>query len=246
MNVLGIDIGGSAVKGAPVDTRTGRLLAPRLKVETPGKLTPAKLSGVVAKIAAQYKWRGPIGLGFPGVIHGPFIRTSANLHPRFVGTDGVKLFSRATGCRVALLNDAAAAGLAELKFGGGRGFAGKTLVLTLGTGVGSALVLAGVVFPVELGHLPLRGRSAEKRVSSAARKRNDLSWRQWAKRLNEYLAVLETITRPELIVIGGGVSAKHPKFFPFLRTSARLVPAKLGNDAGIVGAALHAAQAAGK
>lgn len=246
MNVLGIDIGGSAVKGAPVDTRTGRLLAPRLKVATPAKLTPAKLSGVVAKIAAQYKWRGPIGLGFPGVIHGPFIRTSANLHPRFVGTDGVKLFSRATGCRVALLNDAAAAGLAELKFGGGRGFAGKTLVLTLGTGVGSALVLAGVVFPVELGHLPLRGRSAEKRVSSAARKRNDLSWRQWAKRLNEYLAVLETITRPELIVIGGGVSAKHPKFFPFLRTSARLVPAKLGNDAGIVGAALHAAQAAGK
>jgi polyphosphate glucokinase len=246
MNVLGIDIGGSAVKGAPVDTRTGRLLAERCKIETPGKLTPARMAGAIASIATHFKWRGPIGVGFPGVIHGPFIRTSANLHPRFIGTDGVKLFAQATGCRVALLNDAAAAGLAELKFGGGRGFAGKTLVLTLGTGVGSALVLDGVVFPVELGHLPMQGRSAEKRVSSAARKRNELSWRQWAKRLNEYLKVLETIIRPELIVIGGGVSAKHEKFFPFLRTTARLVPAKLGNNAGIVGAALHAAQAGGK
>jgi polyphosphate glucokinase len=237
MNVLGIDIGGSAVKGAPVDPRTGRLLAERRKIETPGKLTPARMAAAIAAIATHFKWRGPIGVGFPGVIHGPFIRTAANLHPQFVGTDGVKLFTKATGCRVALLNDAAAAGLAELKFGGGRGFAGKTLVLTLGTGVGSALVLDGVVFPVELGHLPMKGRSAEKRVSSAARKRNDLSWRQWAGRLNEYLAVLETVIRPELIVIGGGVSAKHQKFFPFLRTTARLVPAKLGNGAGIVGAA---------
>jgi polyphosphate glucokinase len=246
MNALGIDIGGSAVKGAPVDTRTGRLLAPRLKIETPEKLTPAKLAGVVAQVTAHFQWRGPVGIGFPGVIHGHFIRTSANLHPRFVGTQGVRLFARATRCRVALLNDAAAAGLAELKFGGGHGFAGKTLMLTLGTGVGSALVLDGVVFPVELGHLPMKGRSAEKRVSSAARKRNDLSWRQWSKRLNEYLGVLETIIRPELIVIGGGVSAKHRKFFPFLRTTARLVPAKLGNDAGIVGAALRAVQAAEK
>lgn len=246
MNALGIDIGGSAVKGAPVDARTGRLLAERLKIETPKKLTTAGMAKAVAQIAAHFKWRGPIGVGFPGVIHGPFIRTSANLHPRFIGCDGVKLFAEATGCRVALLNDAAAAGLAEMKFGGGRGFAGKTLVLTLGTGVGSCLVLDGVVFPMELGHLPMQGRSAEKRVSSAARKRNDLSWRQWAGRLNEYFAVLETISRPELIVIGGGVSSKHRKFFPFLRTQARLVPAKLGNGAGIIGAALHAVQAAGK
>jgi polyphosphate glucokinase len=246
MNALGIDIGGSAVKGAPVDTRTGRLLADRLKIETPAKLTPAGMAKVVAQIAAHFRWRGPIGVGFPGVIHGPFIRTSANLHPRFVGTNGVKLFARATGCRVALLNDAAAAGLAELKFGGGHGYAGKTLVLTLGTGVGSCLVLDGVVFPMELGHLPMRGRPAEKRVSSSARKRSDLSWQQWAGRLNEYFALLETICRPELIVVGGGVSAKHRKFFPFLRTTARLVPAKLGNAAGIVGAALHAAQSAGR
>lgn len=244
MNVLGIDIGGSALKGAPVDTRTGRLLAERLKIETPGKLTPARMAATVAEIAAHFRWRGPIGIGFPGVIHGPFIRTSANLHPRFVGCNGVKLFAKATGRRVALLNDAAAAGLAEMKFGCGRGFAGKTLMLTLGTGVGSVLALDGVVFPMELGHLPMKGRAAEKRVSSSARKRNDLSWRQWAKRLNEYLAVLETIARPELIVIGGGVSSKHAKFFPFLRTTARLVPARLGNAAGIIGAALHAAQAA--
>jgi polyphosphate glucokinase len=245
MNALGIDIGGSAVKGAPVDTRTGRLLAERLKLETPEKLTPARLAAAVAEMAAHFRWRGPVGVGFPGVIHGQVIRTSANLHPRFVGCDGVKLFGKATGCRVALLNDAAAAGLAEMTFGCGRGFAGKTLMLTLGTGVGSVLALDGVVIPVELGHLPMKGRPAEKRMSSAARKRHDLSWRAWARRLNEYFAVLETIIRPELIVIGGGVSSKHRKFFPFLRTTARLRPARLGNEAGIIGAALYAARSLG-
>ena len=149
-----------------------------------------------------------------------------------------------SGCRVALLNDAAAAGLAEMRFGSGRGFAGKTLMLTLGTGIGSVVALDGVVVPLELGHLPMKGRSAERRVSSSARKRLDLSWSQWARRLNEYFEVLETIIQPELIIIGGGVSSKHDKFFPHLRTRARLIPARLGNAAGIIGAALHAVPAA--
>ncbi len=244
MKALGIDIGGSAVKGAPVDTNTGRLLAERLKIETPEKLSPARLAATVAEIAAHFRWRGPIGVGYPGVIQGTRIRTAANLHPRFVGCDGVKLFARATGCRVALLNDAAAAGLAEMRFGSGRGFAGKTLMLTLGTGIGSVVALDGVVVPLELGHLPMKGRSAERRVSSSARKRLDLSWSQWARRLNEYFEVLETIIQPELIIIGGGVSSKHDKFFPHLRTRARLIPARLGNAAGIIGAALHAVPAA--
>lgn len=246
MNALGIDIGGSAVKGAPVDTKTGRLLAPRLKIETPEKITPARMADTLAEMVKHFRWRGPIGVGFPGVIHGPHIRTAANLHPRFVGCDGVKLFAKATGCRVALLNDAAAAGLAEIRFGCGHGFAGKTLMLTLGTGIGSVVALDGVVVPLELGHLPMKGRSAERRVSAGARKRLDLSWRQWARRLNEYFAVLETIIRPELIIIGGGVSAKHEKYFPYLRTEAKLLPARLGNSAGIIGAAMAAAARTGR
>ena len=240
MKALGIDIGGSALKGAPVDTRTGRLLAERFRVATPEPLTPAKTARVVAEIAAHFKWRGPIGIGFPGVIHGSRILTSANLHSRFIGCDGGKLFARATGRRIALINDAAAAGLAEMKFGAGRGFDGKVLLLTLGTGVGSALAYRGLVVPCELGHLPWKGRAAEKYVASSAREKKDLSWAEWGARLGKYLAVLEKILWPELIIIGGGVSAKHRKFFPYVKRRAKLVPAEFFNQAGIVGAALAA------
>ena len=243
MNVLGIDIGGSAVKGAPVDTRRGRLLADRFRVPTPEKLTPARLAKVVDEVSRHFHWRGRIGIGFPGVIRDTQILTSANLHPRLIGCDGVSLFSRATGCPVALINDAAAAALAEAKFGAGRGFRGKALLLTLGTGVGSALISEGVVFPLELGHLPLRGRSAERSVSSAVRERKDLSWKDWAARLNAYLEIVEAIIQPELLIIGGGVSSKHEKFFPYLHTRARLVPARLGNRAGVVGAAMRGEKA---
>ena len=241
MNALGIDIGGSAIKGAPVNTRTGRLLAERFRIATPKALTPLRTARVVAEIAAHFRWRGSIGVGFPGVIHGGRILTSANLHPKFVGCDGERLFAKATRCPVALLNDAAAAGVAEMRFGAGRGFAGKTLLLTLGTGVGSALAYHGVVVPCEFGHLPHRGKAYEKFVGAAARDRGNLSWKKWGKRLDRYLAILEEVLWPELIIIGGGVSAKHKKFFPFLQPRARLVPAGFFNQAGIVGAALSAA-----
>jgi len=240
MKVLGIDIGGSAVKGAPVDTRTGRLLAERHRIATPDVLTPAALARTVAELAAHFRWRGPIGIGFPGVIEGTRILTSSNLHPRFVGCDGVKLFGRATGCRVALINDAAAAARAEMTFGAGRNFAGKALLLTLGTGVGSALAYEGVVVPIEVGHLPWRGRSVEKYVAASVREAQELSWKVWGGRLQEYVAVLEQMLWPALIIVGGGVSAEHEKFFPYLKPRARLVPAKLRNEAGIVGAALAA------
>lgn len=244
MKALGIDIGGSALKGAPVDTRTGRLLAERLRLATPLPLKPAQMARSVAEIAAFFKWRGPIGVGFPGAIQGPRIMTAANMHPQFVGCDGGRLFSRATGCRVAIINDAAAAGLAEMRFGAGRGFMGKTLLLTLGTGVGTALAYQGVVVPLELGHLPWKGRSAEKRVSSSAREDGKLSWAEWGGRLRDYIAVLEDLLWPELIIVGGGVSAKHEKFFKFLKTRARLVPAEFLNRAGIVGTALWGAEQA--
>jgi len=238
MKILGIDIGGSALKGAPVDSVTGQLLGERFRIETPTVATPAAMAKHAAEIALHFKWRGPIGLGFPGVIHGAHILTSANLHKKFIGLDGGKLFAQATKCPVTLTNDAAAAALAEMRFGAGKNFQGKTLLLTLGTGIGSSLCYHGMVVPCEFGHLQVRGKSAEYYVSAAARKRRDMSWAKWGKELSEYLGTLEQMLWPELIIIGGGVSAKSRKFFPYLKTRAKLVPAKFLNEAGIVGAAL--------
>ena len=242
MKVLGIDIGGSAIKGAPVDTSTGRLLGERFKIETPNLLSPREMADAAGMIAAHFRWRGPVGIGFPGVIHGGTILTSANLDKKFIGCDGLKLFGQGTGLPVALTNDAAAAGLAEMRFGAGRNFGGKALMLTLGTGVGSVLFFRGSLFPCELGHLPMDGRDAEKRVAASVKHRKGLSWKQWGTRLGCYIGILEEILWPELIIIGGGVSAKHGKFFKFIQPRARLVPAEFLNNAGIVGAALFAAK----
>lgn len=239
---LGIDIGGSAVKGGVVDIATGKLLAERHRIETPEPLSPPRMARVIADIAAHFKWKGPIGVGFPGVVMGTTIYTSANLHPKFIGCDGVKLFAKATRCPVALLNDGAAAAIAEMRFGAGRGFSGKTLLLTLGTGIGTALAYHGAVVPMEFGHLPHKGKSWEKFAAASAREREDLTWKQWAKRLDRYLAEMEALFWPELIIVGGGVSSKHEKFFPLLKTRARLVPAEFLNQAGIAGAAIWASE----
>lgn len=246
MTALGIDIGGSALKGAPVDLKTGRLTAERLRIPTPEPLSPKQMAAKVAEIAAHFRWRAPIGIGYPGVVeNGERIMTAANMAPTFVGVNGRTLFSRATGCRVELINDAAAAAMAEMKWGAGRGFLGKALILTLGTGVGAAVAYRGVVTATELGHLPWKGgRSAEKHVAASVRDDKQLSWLEWGGRLAEYVATLERLLWPELIIIGGGVSANHDKFFKYLKTRARLVPARAFNRAGIAGAALWAAEAA--
>ncbi len=242
MKALGIDIGGSAIKGAPVDTNTGRLLAERHRIEVGKKHTPAQIAGVVAEIAAHFRWKGPIGVGFPGVIQNDSrICSSANLHEKFIGCDGAKLFGKATGCPVSMINDAAAAAVAEMRFGAGRGFSGKTLILTLGTGVGSVLASQGAVVPLELGHFPWKGgRDAEKYVAASVREEKDLSWDEWGARLRDFIQVLESLFWPELIIIGGGVSAKHRKFFKFIQPRAKLVPARFLNQAGIAGAAMWA------
>ena len=240
MKVLGIDIGGSAIKGAPVDTSTGRLLSDRFKIETPLLLSPTEMADTAAMIAAHFRWKGPVGMGFPGVIHGGTILTSANLDKKFIGCDGIKLFGKVMNLPIALTNDAAAAGLAEMRFGAGRNFGGKALLLTLGTGVGSALFFRGCLFPCELGHLQMDGRDAERRVAASVKHRKELSWKEWGTRLSVYIETLEDILWPELIIIGGGISAKHAKFFKYLRTRAKLVPAEFLNEAGIVGAALWA------
>ena len=241
MKILGIDIGGSALKGAPVDTKTGRLLAERIRIPTPRKVSPDEMAEIVAQIAREFRWKGRIGVGFPGVIQESVSRTAANLDKRFVDCDLAALFSKATGCRVSAINDADAAGIAEMEFGAGHGHGGGVLLLTLGTGIGSALFFNGVLYPnCEFGHLPIHGRSAEKRVAASARKLQDLSWEEWGKRLDHYLAIWETLLSPELIILGGGISAKSDKFFKYLNRRTKVVPAEFLNEAGIVGAAMAA------
>lgn len=244
MKVLGIDIGGSSLKGAPVDTKTGQLLAERHRIETPTRLTPVGMGEALARMAAHFDWKGPIGIGFPGVVQGAVVRTSANLHPDFVNLDAAAVFERATGSEVSLVNDADAAGLAEATFGAGRGVPGAVLLLTFGTGVGSALFVDGILYPnTEFGHVKRDGQSWERFVSGAAKERRGLDYPAWAAEVGEYLRVLEDLVWPDLIIAGGGISADHEKWFPHLGIRSRIVAAQFLNEAGIVGAALHAARA---
>lgn len=241
-HVLGIDIGGTGVKAAPVDTVTGHLLADRQKLDTPHPATPDAVIPVVAKLVKSFGWTGKAGITFPGVVIGGTIRTAANLDPTWIGTNGAKDFSGATGLSVTVLNDADAAGVAEMRFGAGKGEQGTVLMLTLGTGIGSALFIDGILVPnTEFGHVQIRGKDAEKRASEQAREAGDLGWDHWAEHVDEYLKHMEALLSPDLIIIGGGVSKKSEKFLPKLTgLQARIVPASLLNDAGIVGAAMAA------
>ncbi|MBF8187443.1 ROK family protein [Nonomuraea sp. K274] len=238
MNVLGIDIGGSGIKGAPVDTSSGELLDDRLRVPTPHPSKPHEVVNVVAAVVKHFDWNGPVGVTFPGVVVDGVVRSAANVHHSWVGVDAAALFGGA-----AVLNDADAAGLAELTFGRGVGQRGTVLVLTFGTGIGSALFTDGVlVRNTELGHLRLRGKDAEYRASARVREERDLSWEAWAERVEEYLRHVEMLFSPSLIVIGGGVSKKAGKFLPYVHVDTPVVPAALQNEAGIIGAALAAAR----
>jgi polyphosphate glucokinase len=245
-HVLGIDIGGTGVKAAPVDTETGELLTDRLKLDTPRPATPESVARVVAELVSSCRWTGDkAGITFPGVVTSGTIRSAANLDAGWIGTDGTALFGKATGLNVAVLNDADAAGVAEVKFGAGKDVPGTVLMLTLGTGIGSALFIDGILVPnTEFGHIELHGKDAEKRASEHARETEDLHWGEWAERVNDYLQHMEALLSPSLFIIGGGVSKKADKFVPKLTgLRAKVVPAALHNDAGIVGAAMTADQA---
>ena len=243
MEALGIDIGGSGIKGAVIETASGEFVSERLRLETPQPATTLAVAGVVADLVREFGWDGPIGCGFPAVIDDGIVRTAANIDAGWVGTDVVALLEEATGCACTVLNDADAAGVAEMRFGAGSGRNGSVLILTLGTGIGSALFYQGKLFPnLELGFLPLKGGPAEHFTSAAIRKRDKLSWKSWSKRLNLFLSHVERLLTPELIIIGGGVSRRSEKFFPYLEARAELVPARLLNRAGIVGAACSAAE----
>ena len=238
MKALGIDIGGSGIKGAPVDVKTGKLLAPRFRIPTPQPAKPRPVAKTVAQIAKHFEWSGPIGCGFPAVVQQGITRTAANIHASWVGVDAAALFSKATGCTTRVINDADAAGLAEMRFGAGRGRRGVVLLVTIGTGLGTSLFTDGVLLPnTELGHIEIDCQDAESNASDAARKRDELSWKQWTIRFDEYLCTLEKLVWPDLIILGGGVSKKHEKFIPHLSVQAKVVPAQMLNEAGIIGAA---------
>ena len=242
MQVLGIDIGGSGIKAAPVDTDQGKMLAERVKLETPQPALPDAVAKTVAQLVEAFSWSGPAGITFPGVVVDGVTHSAANLDPAWVGLDTRALFSQATGLNTALINDADAAGLAEMSFGAGVGQQGTVLMLTFGTGIGSALLRQGVLVPnTEFGHIEIRGKEAEHRASERAKEEHDLSWEKWAERVDEYLEHMERLTAPDLIIIGGGISRKSDKFLHLLTgLRATVVPATLHNDAGIVGAALAA------
>ena len=239
--ILGIDIGGTGIKGAPVDVENGSLLAPRFRLLTPSPSKPKPMAETVAEIARHFAWTGPIGCGFPALVQAGVVRSAANIHKKWIGVDAQALFADVTGCPVIVINDADAAGLAEMTFGAGRGRNGVVMIITIGTGLGTALFLNGQLVPnTELGHIEIGGQDAELRASDAARQRDKLSWKRWAKRFNKYLNTLERLFSPELFILGGGASKKHEKFIPLLSVRAEILPAQLLNEAGIIGAALAA------
>jgi polyphosphate glucokinase len=247
MHIFGVDIGGSGIKGAPVDLDLGDLTDERHKVLTPHPATPDSVADGVKEVVGHFGWTGPVGITFPGVVTGgATIRTAANVDKGWIDVDARALLGdRLGGAPVTVVNDADAAGVAEMEFGAGRGRRGTVILLTFGTGIGSALFADGVLVPnTELGHLELHGHDAETRASTKAKEDQELTWEHWAKRVTRYLAHVEMLFSPELFIIGGGVSRKSQKFLPLIEgIKAEIVPAQLQNNAGIVGAAMRAAKA---
>lgn len=240
--VLGVDIGGSGVKGAPVDLATAEFTAERFRLPTPQPATPRAVTAAFDAVVERFASEGPIGCTFPGIVQHGIIRSAANMDRSWVGTDAAHGFAAAVGRPVVVLNDADAAGLAEARYGAAKGHDGVVLVLTFGTGIGSALLHRGELVPnTEFGHLELEGGAAEAYAAAVVRERQDLSWDEWGGRVNRYLHHLELLFTPDRFVIGGGVSRKFDKFAGVLDVRAEVVPAELRNQAGIVGAALVAA-----
>lgn len=241
MLILGVDIGGSGIKGAIVNTEKGELVTDRYRIETPQPATPEAVAAALAQLVIHFNWHGPVGCGFPAAIQHGIARTAANIAPSFIGTHIDKLFTEATKCPCYCLNDADAAGMAEMHFGEGAGQYGVVLLVTIGTGLGTVLFTDGKLLPnTELGHLYLKnGKKAEHYASGAVRKTEDLSWKRWGKRFNKYLTMMEELFWPDLIILGGGASQKFDKFRDKITVEAPVKPAAFLNQAGIVGAALY-------
>ena len=236
---IGIDFGGSGIKGAPVDLEKGEFAAERVRIDTPSPSTPEAVTQVFVELLTSFpESDGPVGVTVPGIVRRGVVHSAANIDQHWIGEDADQLITKATGRDVHVVNDADAAGLAEVRYGAAKGRGGLVLMTTLGTGIGSALVYDGVLVPnSELGHLEIDGHDAEKRAASSAREREDLSWEDWAHRLTAYYRKLELLFSPDLFVVGGGVSKKADKFLPLIEIETEIVTATLKNNAGIVGAA---------
>ncbi len=244
MKILGIDIGGSGIKGALVDTETGEMTTDRLRIPTPQPATPKAVIKTVKKIVKHFEYDGPLGVGIPSVVIDGVVQSAANIDNGWIGYPGQKGIAKATGLKTRLLNDADVAAIAEMQFGAGRGHHEVVMVFTLGTGIGSAMFVDGRLVPnLELGHIYMQNqkKDAEEYASDRIRQEKGLSWRAWGGRLNDYFQYIEALFSPQLIIIGGGVSKKHDKFLKYIDSQAKIVPAQLLNQAGIVGAALAAA-----
>ncbi|MBQ2721409.1 MAG: ROK family protein [Opitutales bacterium] len=248
--VLGIDIGGSGVKGGIVDLAKGELVSERIRVPTPKSRDPNMLIDAIAQIVDAFEWKGKIGCGFPGVVRSQIIETAANLTgKKIIGTNLAEEIGRRTNCDAWIINDADAAGIAEMQYGAGKDIKGLVLMLTVGTGIGTALFQDGVLVPnLEFGHLKMRDKltsknvDAEKIYSDAIRKANDLTWRAWTERFNKYLRYVQALCWPDLIILGGGIASKKEKFFKYIDVDCDVITAKLENRAGIIGAAYMASE----
>lgn len=243
---FGIDIGGSGIKGALVDLATGRLSGERLRIDTPRPATPDAIADVVAEIVQTFDWAGPIGITVPCVVQQGVAKTAANVDPSWIGTDADELFAKRLGRDtedIMMLNDADAAGIAEVSFGDKRSRRGVVLLLTFGTGIGSALFVDGRLVPnTEFGHIEVDGEDGEKRAAASVKDREDLSYPEWAERVTRYLTTLERSIWPDLVIVGGGVSKRAEKWVPLLKVRSTISVATLKNHAGIVGAAAAAAR----
>lgn len=236
---FGIDIGGTGMKAAPVDLDTGELVAERFRIDTPKPAHPEAMAAVVGRLVEHFGWSGPVGVAFPAIVRHGVVHSAANISDTWIGVDADAVFSEVSGCPVTVLNDADAAGTAEMRFGAGRGRNGVVIVLTFGTGIGSGFFVDGrLAANSELGHLEIDGHDAELRAAASARHRDDLSWKAWAKRVQRYLERVVFLFSPDLIILGGGVSRNPGRWVPLLDVDTELVVAEFANNAGIVGAAL--------
>jgi len=240
MEVLGIDFGGSGIKGAIVDTKTGELVTERHRIETPQPATPDAVAEVMAELTEHFNWKGKVGVGVPAVVKNGVMLTAANIDNSWIGQEVNKQLSEKTGCEVECVNDADAAGIAEIHFGAGAKAKGMVFLLTVGTGIGTVIFIDKHLVPnLELGHLEFKGKTIERYSADSVRKRKDLSWEEWGKRFNNALDYYDRMFNPNLFIVGGGVSKKMDKFEEYINVDTPVVPAEMENNAGIIGAALN-------